>query len=73
MTKPLERLPGDLGRDLDIGIPPAETQQVNVVLSEPITDALKAHVESELEETNERLSTIRKIQELILGEDVEGL
>ena len=58
----------DLGRDTDIGIPPAETQQVNVVLSEPITDALKEQVAANLKLTNMYLSTSKRIQEFILGQ-----
>ena len=62
----------DLGRDLNIGIPPAETQQVNVVLSQPITDALKTEVSAKLDVTNAGLAKSLTIQELILGQEVEG-
>ena len=62
----------DLGRDLDIGIPPAETQQVNVVLSQPITDALKEQVGSKLDVANQNIKTSQVIQELILGQEIEG-
>ncbi len=61
----------DLGRDLNIGIPPEETQQVNVVLSQPITDALKTEVGHKLDITNQRLKDSNTIQKLILAEDVE--
>ena len=60
----------DLGRDTDIGIPPVETQQVNVVLSQPITDALKEQVASKLDLTNARLAGSNVIEKLILGQDV---
>ena len=60
----------DLGRDLNIGIPPAETQQVNVVLSQPITDALKEQVAAKLDLTNAQLSNANVIAKLILGQDV---
>jgi len=61
----------DLGRDTNIGIPPAETQKVNVVLSQPITDALKEQVATKLDETNMRLSSSHKVQEFILGSEVD--
>ena len=60
----------DLGRDTDIGIPPAETQQVNVVLSAPITEALKEQVANRLDETNLRLAATHKVQELGWGFEV---
>ena len=61
----------DLGRDTDIGIPPVETQKVNVVLSQPITDALKEQVANKLDEANMRLSSSHKVQEFILGQEVD--
>ena len=61
----------DLGRDTDIGIPPAETQQVNVVLSAPITEALKAEVASKLDEVNLRLAATHKVEEFIWGGNVD--
>ncbi len=60
----------DLGRDTNIGIPPAETQQVNVVISTPITNALKAQVGNKLDETNMRLATSHNALEFILDEEV---
>ena len=60
----------DLGRDTNIGIPPEETQKVNVVLSKPITDALKEQVASKLDLTNARLASSNVIEKLILGQDV---
>ncbi len=60
----------DLGRDTDIGIPPAETQLVNVVLSQPITDALKEQVANKLDLTNNQLASSNFIDKLILGQDV---
>ena len=60
----------DLGRDLDIGIPPADTQQVNVVLSAPITEALKEQVANKLDETNIQLAKSNVIEKFILGQDV---
>ena len=59
----------DLGRDTNIGIPDAEIQQVNVVLSQPITEALKEQVADKLEETNLRLAASHRVHEL--GWDVE--
>ena len=59
----------DYGRDLDIGTPDPDTVQVNVVLSQPITDALKEQVADKLEETNARLLTSNHIQEHILGQE----
>jgi len=61
----------DLGRDTDIGIPGAETQLVNVVLSAPITEALKEQVAAKLDETNMRLASSHKVQEFILGSEVD--
>uniref|UniRef100_A0A6M3K6H6 Uncharacterized protein n=1 Tax=viral metagenome TaxID=1070528 RepID=A0A6M3K6H6_9ZZZZ len=58
----------DLGRDVNIGTPPAETQQVNVVASAPITEALKAQVATGIAEVNLRLASSQFIGELILGE-----
>ncbi len=62
----------DLGRDTDIGIPPEETQKVNVVLSEPITKALKEQVAAKLDEANARFAKSNFIGELVLGEEVES-
>ena len=60
----------DLGRDTDIGIPPAETQQVNVVLSQPITDALKEQLATKLADTNLILAANHKLLEFIWSGEV---
>lgn len=61
----------DLGRDVDIGIPPAETQKVNVVASAPITEALKEQVATGIAEVNTRLAASHLLGEFILGEQVD--
>ena len=60
----------DLGRDTNLGRPPAEIQEVNVVLSAPITEALKEQVANKLDVTNNKLGSSNVIDKLILGEDV---
>uniref|UniRef100_A0A6M3XUU0 Uncharacterized protein n=1 Tax=viral metagenome TaxID=1070528 RepID=A0A6M3XUU0_9ZZZZ len=61
----------DLGRDVDIGIPPTETLKVDVVASAPITAALKEQVAVKIDETNMYLETSKRIQEFILGQEVD--
>ena len=62
----------DLGRDLNIGIPPVEIQQINVVLAPSIIAALKGQVASRLNKTNHLIRKLLRTLKRILGMDVEG-
>jgi hypothetical protein len=57
-------------RDENLGRIEADTIKVNVTIATPIVDNL-AKVNKEVEGVAEELRTSRKVQELILGTEVE--
>ena len=60
----------DFGRDLDIGIPPADTFNVNVKNFVNVISAIDSTTREMWEAVSE-LKKIRRANELILGEEVE--
>lgn len=61
-----------MGRDLNIGIPPAPTMNVKVIDGGNIITAINTNT-AELETNSQEIRKVRSVNELILGEEVYGI
>jgi hypothetical protein len=61
-----------MGRDLNIGIPPKETIDINITTVTPVITAIEKNTAG-VETTAQEIRKVRSVEELILGEEVYGI